>query len=631
MKKLAARDWEDMLQVALPIFEGLLDEPYNTVVLDLLFTLATWHALAKLRMHTDGTLSIFEATTANLGTLLRRFAAKVCNRFVTRELPSEEAARGRRTAAKATQNKQKGRRQGKKAQDGGNAGTSTGSTEGQSPSVSHLKKFSLTTYKTHALGDYPAMIRMFGTTDSYSTQTGELEHRRVKRFYGRTNKQNFTRQITKQHMREELIRRVKKRVEKKEQEAAVAKKGTPEPDTSQSDKELVSPESRGIPASLSFEDSDPLPYTPPENHHHISQSNRFHKDVTDWLSSNKNDPALKNFVPHLKDHLLARLAGDEYDGDEREYTDAERRALIFVDNRIYQHKVIRINYTTYDLRRAQDSLNPRTHADVMVASQEDQGARNSHPYWYARIVGIFHAYVQHVGSSSKSEEPRRLDFLWVRWFGRDLTTPGGFRTRRLHRIGFVDIDELAFGFLDPDLICRGVHIIPAFAHGKTSELLGPSIVRSVSDNDEDWVFYYVNIFADRDMFMRYLGGGVGHRVVQSMLDSVASVVTAEEEQGEQVAEARESEVQRLNVPEDEQVLTEGVSDDEEEATDEIGDEVPPDDAEYDYGYDGAGPNDEDGGDEDGEELGEEELGPEDGEDDVGEDDNFEGMEGFAPL
>ncbi|THG96656.1 hypothetical protein EW026_g5211 [Hermanssonia centrifuga] len=386
MKKLAARDWEDMLQVALPIFEGLLDEPYNTVVLDLLFTLATWHALAKLRMHTDGTLSIFEATTANLGTLLRRFAAK---------------------------------------------------------------------------------------------------------------------------------------------------------------------------------------------------SNRFHKDVTDWLSSNKNDPALKNFVPHLKDHLLARLAGDEYDGDEREYTDAERRALIFVDNRIYQHKVIRINYTTYDLRRAQDSLNPRTHADVMVASQEDQGARNSHPYWYARIVGIFHAYVQHVGSSSKSEEPRRLDFLWVRWFGRDLTTP----------------DELAFGFLDPDLICRGVHIIPAFAHGKTSELLGPSIVRSVSDNDEDWVFYYVNIFADRDMFMRYLGGGVGHRVVQSMLDSVASVVTAEEEQGEQVAEARESEVQRLNVPEDEQVLTEGVSDDEEEATDEIGDEVP-DDAEYDYGYDGAGPNDEDGGDED---------------------------------
>ncbi|THG92874.1 hypothetical protein EW026_g8186 [Hermanssonia centrifuga] len=470
------------------------------------------------------------------------------------------------------------------------------------------------------------MIRMFGTTDSYSTQTGELEHRRVKRFYGRTNKQNFTRQITKQHMREEVIRRVKKRVEKKAQEAAKASMGESQNpqrhlSSSSTSEQSVLPQSSGIPASLTFEDSDPLPYTPPDKHYHISQSNRFHKDVTDWLSSNNNDPALKDFVPRLKDHLLARLSGDEYDGDEREYTNAERRALILVDNRIYQHKVIRINHTSYDLRRAQDSLNPRTHADIMVASQEDQGGWNSHPYWYARIVGIFHAYVQHVGPSSKddSKEPQRLEFLW---------------TRRLHRIGFVDVDEpeqFAFGFLDPDLICRGVHVIPAFAHGKTSELLGPSVVRSVSDNDEDWVFYYVNIFADRDMFMRYLGGGVGHRVVQFILDRVASVVTAEEEQGEQVAEESDSEVQPLNIPEDEQALIEEDGDDKEEAADETGDEV--DDAECDYGYDGARSNDdsEGGEDEDGEEFGEEDLGPEDGEDEIREDEDFEGMEGFAPL
>ncbi len=99
MKKLAARDWEDMLQVAIPVFDGLLDEPYNSIVLDMLFLLASWHALAKLRMHTDTTLSVFEKTTADLGTAVRGFAAKVCSTFVTRELPREEAARGRRTAA----------------------------------------------------------------------------------------------------------------------------------------------------------------------------------------------------------------------------------------------------------------------------------------------------------------------------------------------------------------------------------------------------------------------------------------------------------------------------------------------------------------------------------------------------
>ncbi len=203
-------------------------------------------------------------------------------------------------------------------------------------------------------------------------------------------------------------------------------------------------------------------------------------------------------MPRLKDHLLSRLYGKEYDGDEEEYTDAERRQVILVNNRIYRHKVVRINYTTYDVRRSQDSLNPRTHADVMVTAHEEQDDRNSHPYWYARIVGVFHADVLHVGPLSKTAEPQRMEFLWVRWLGRDMDEPAGFRKKRLSRLGFVsDSDDdpgaIPFGFLDPGQIIRGVHLIPAFAHGKTSELLGPSMVRPSSDGDEDWVYYYINM------------------------------------------------------------------------------------------------------------------------------------------
>lgn len=33
------------------------------------------------------------------------------------------------------------------------------------------KRFNLSTYKYHAMGDYPEMIHAFGTTDSYSTQS----------------------------------------------------------------------------------------------------------------------------------------------------------------------------------------------------------------------------------------------------------------------------------------------------------------------------------------------------------------------------------------------------------------------------------------------------------------------------
>ena len=44
-------------------------------------------------------------------------------------------------------------------------------------------------------------------------------------------------------------------------------------------------------------------------------------------------------MPHLKDHLLARLSGQPYDGDEHAFTDTERASIQFVNNRFYRHKV----------------------------------------------------------------------------------------------------------------------------------------------------------------------------------------------------------------------------------------------------------------------------------------------------
>jgi hypothetical protein len=124
---------------------------------------------------------------------------------------------------------------------------------------------------------------------------------------------------------------------------------------------------------------------------------------------------------------------------------------VLVNNRIYRHKVLRVNYTTYNARRAQDSLNPRVHSDIMVLSRDDE-----HPYWYARIVGIFHAMVIHKGPKSKSREPKKIEFLFVRWFGLDNNETGGWKTKKLHQIGFVD-GEAAFGFIDPANVIRAIH------------------------------------------------------------------------------------------------------------------------------------------------------------------------------
>ena len=120
--------------------------------MDLLFELATWHALAKLRLHTDTTLGYLETSTTRLGKCIRTFASKTCAAFVTKELPSEETARRRRTAARNTTG----------APAAGGAETQTGRK---------IKTLNLSTYKLHTLGDYASNIRRYGTTDNYSTQT----------------------------------------------------------------------------------------------------------------------------------------------------------------------------------------------------------------------------------------------------------------------------------------------------------------------------------------------------------------------------------------------------------------------------------------------------------------------------
>ena len=161
---------------------------------------------------------------------------------------------------------------------------------------------------------------------------------------------------------------------------------------------------------------------------------------------------------------------------------------------MYRHRVVRVNYTTYDNRREQDTINSRTRPDIMVLSSED--GEDGHPYWYARVLDIFHARVLHTGKDSKSSESHRMEFIFVRWFGRDTSRPGGWAAHRLHRIGFIanDAESNGFGFVNPAHILRAVHLIPAFAHLETTDLLEPSkVARPWSDDDDDWRYYYVNM------------------------------------------------------------------------------------------------------------------------------------------
>lgn len=151
--------------------------------MELLFTLAHWHALAKLRQHTDFSLSILESVTAQLGRLLRDFKAKVCDVYDTRELERETAARMRRMAGKVKASATVTGR--------GESSKSSGYSKFESYVNSRFitlcitdsllddkvatgkqqKLLNLNTYKDHALGDYVETIRQYGTVDSYSTES----------------------------------------------------------------------------------------------------------------------------------------------------------------------------------------------------------------------------------------------------------------------------------------------------------------------------------------------------------------------------------------------------------------------------------------------------------------------------
>ena len=139
--------------------------------------------------------------------------------------------------------------------------------------------------------------------------------------------------------------------------------------------------------------------------------------------------------------------------------------------------------------------------------------------------------------------PPRIEFLRVRWFANEKNYHFGDKFFRQERVGFVsEVDDL-LGFVDPALVVRRAHIIPAFNFGASDTILSPSLLARVNPHEsatEYHVAFYVNRsvpstymciirltvpnrFDNRDLYMRNRGGGIGHVGIRKSLASAHNV------------------------------------------------------------------------------------------------------------
>lgn len=179
--------------------------------MDLLFLHGHWHGLAKLQMHHDITLEIFDAETRSLGEKLHDFSMKTCAAFDTIELCWEqqallcqeawnESSHGHQNALASASVPHLAPHSSRTSSDSANLDSllqgiqqpqSTGGSmnhdlpicinsaaDQTQPRGSNLpthggrrcKKLNINTYKFHSYSNYPNTIQECRTMDSYSTE-----------------------------------------------------------------------------------------------------------------------------------------------------------------------------------------------------------------------------------------------------------------------------------------------------------------------------------------------------------------------------------------------------------------------------------------------------------------------------
>ncbi|GJE97212.1 hypothetical protein PsYK624_134250 [Phanerochaete sordida] len=333
------------------------------------------------------------------------------------------------------------------------------------------------------MGDYSPTIRGTGTADSYSTQFAEQLHHKSKSSFPLTGGKEVPMRLAAIQTREAAVAELSRTTERNHQGKRKRR--------------------------MALLRNDPeKPFT--------VAVNDTKSPISIQALMQEDDAAVKGFYGKLKDHLLPRLKALHTSGRPMNAQEqASPGKIQILHDKIYEHGQIFVNYTTYDVRRAHDLLRPRSKKsklDVMVLADPTL-SENEGPcprFWYARVLGVYHAFVKYNGPGQHHSEREAVCFLWVRWYETINPESFGWENSELERLSFPPVQgENSFGFINPADVVRAAHIIPSFSDGKKHPDGGGSSLRA-GDADE-WRAYFVGRFSDRDLTMReHWGMGVGH-------------------------------------------------------------------------------------------------------------------------
>ena len=206
---------------------------------------------------------------------------------------------------------------------------------------------------------------------------------------------------------------------------------------------------------------------------------------------------VQDFMPKLKQHLIRRLL-EKMGLTVEDVTPEAWRYVQFQGNRLYSHKLMRLNYTTYDVRRDEDIIHVDTpRSNIMLLNSRYSGSPlGQEPvYLYAHVLGIFHANVS-LARAAQIQQPsgkttpssvHRIEFMWVQWY----TLQQASAPFTLECVVLRPPHADTLDFLEPAAALRAVHLIPRFALGKLHDPAPTS--RVVIPHDwTRWKAYYVN-------------------------------------------------------------------------------------------------------------------------------------------